>query len=179
MKDISLTTNAAVFNLERFDMDLRMYLRKHRDYRKLNEILLQVVAGLKELHELGYVHRDLKPENIVLTLDRPVRIALIYFDRSLPSTNLSHSGTRGTPTYQPENIKWHDGSVLWDLYSLACIAVECDMDRDVYFKLKDEEESKAAIKKHLANKASCRYLFELADIMVLNRKGYEEDPTLS
>ena len=130
MKDICLTTNAAVFNLERYDMDLRTYLRKHRDYRKLNEILLQVVAGLKELHDLGYVHRDLKPENIVLTLDRPIRVALIDFDRSLPKTNVSHSGTRGTPTYQPENIQWHDGSVLWDYYSIDCIIIECDMERD-------------------------------------------------
>ena len=140
-------------------MDLRIYLRKHRDHRKLNEILLQVVAGLKELHELGYVHRDLKPENIVLSLDRPIRVALIDFDRSLPITNTSHTGTRGTPTYQPEKLQWHDGSVRWDLYSLACIAVECDMERDVYFKLEYEEESKHAIKKHLANKDTCRYLF--------------------
>ena len=53
-------------------MDLRKYLQKHRDYRKLNEILLQVVAGLKELKRLGFVHRDLKPENIVLNLNRPL-----------------------------------------------------------------------------------------------------------
>ena len=131
MKDISLTTNAVVFNLEKYDMDLRIYLRKHRDHRKLNEILLQVVAGLKELHELGYVHRDLKPENIVLSLDRPIRVALIDFDRSLPITNTSHTGTRGTPTYQPEKYQWHDGSVRWDLYSFACIAVECDMEREI------------------------------------------------
>jgi serine/threonine protein kinase len=61
--------------------------------------LLQVVAGLKELHELGYIHRDLKPENIVLSLDRPLKVALIDFDRSLPKTMTCHTGTRGTPGY--------------------------------------------------------------------------------
>jgi hypothetical protein len=40
IKDVLLTTYAAVFVLERHTMDLREYLRKHRDYRKLNEILL-------------------------------------------------------------------------------------------------------------------------------------------
>jgi serine/threonine protein kinase len=86
-------------HIERYDMDLRTYLKKHRDYRKLNDILLQVVAGLQELHDLGFVHRDLKPDNIVLNLDKPIKVALIDFDRSLPRSNTSHTGTRGTPGY--------------------------------------------------------------------------------
>jgi serine/threonine protein kinase len=61
------------------------------------------------LHNLGYIHRDLKPENIVLSLDRPIRVALIDFDRSLPKTNVGHTGTRGTPSYEPEKTRWHDG----------------------------------------------------------------------
>jgi len=35
-----LTSYAVVFNITRYEMDLRTYLRKHRDYRKLNDILL-------------------------------------------------------------------------------------------------------------------------------------------
>ena len=119
-------------HLTRYDVDLRTYLKKHRDYRKLNEILLHVVAGLKELHDLGFVHRDLKPENIVLNLDKPLKVALIDFDRALPRTNTCHTGTRGTPGYQPDNAKWMDGDVLWDLYALVCIILECDMATDTY-----------------------------------------------
>jgi len=52
--------NSFYFELERYGMDLRKYLKKHRDHRKLNDILLQVIAGLKELHDLGFVQRDLK-----------------------------------------------------------------------------------------------------------------------
>ena len=137
-----------------------------------------MVAGLKELHGLGYVHRDLKPENIVLTLSRPIKVALIDFDRSLPKTNLCHTGIRGTPTYEPEKTRWFDGSYLWDYYALACIAVECDMERDAYFRLKTEEDAKAAIKKHVGNKGTCEHLFTLADRIVLNYKGYDEDPTI-
>ena len=77
-------------------MDLREYLRKHRDFRKLNEILLKVTAGLQELHRTGFVHRDLKPDNIVLNNDRPIKVA---FDRALPSLNTCSTGTRGTPGY--------------------------------------------------------------------------------
>ena len=136
-------------------MDLRTYLRKHRDYRKLNEILVQVVAGLKELHGLGYVHRDLKPENIVLSLSRQIKVALIDFDRSLPVTNNCSSGTRGTDTYQPLKSRWRDGFPLWDYYALACIVIECDMEKDAYFRLKTEEDAKAAIQKHVGNKEIC------------------------
>ena len=130
-------------------MDLRTYLKKNRDYRKLNEILLQVVFGLKELQSIGFVHRDLKPDNIVLTLDRPIRVALIDFDRSLPKTANRHTGTRGTPGYQPDDKRWQDGSKLWDIYALACIIVECDMPNDEYKRVKEEREGKSLINKHI------------------------------
>ena len=84
------------------------------------------------------MHRDLKPDNIVLTLDRPIKVALIDFERSLPKTHLCHTGIRGTPTYEPEKAGWHDGSYLWDYYALACIVVECDMEKDAYFRKKNE-----------------------------------------
>ncbi len=50
LNEISLTSYAVLFEIQKYDVDLRTYLRKHRDYRKLNEILIQVVAGIKELH---------------------------------------------------------------------------------------------------------------------------------
>ena len=124
------------------------------------------------------MHRNFKPDNIVLTLDRPIIVALIDFERSLPKTNLCHSGIRGTPTYEPEKAGWHDGSYLWDYYALACIVVECDMEKDAYFIKKNEFDSKAAIKKHVENKGTCEHLFELANRVILNYKGYDEDPSL-
>jgi len=99
LDEYAFTKYAFVMTIKRYDMDLRTYLRKHRDYRKLNEILLQVVAGLKELHALGFMHRDLKPENIVLDNERPIKVALVDFDRTLPTTNTCHNGARGTPGY--------------------------------------------------------------------------------
>jgi hypothetical protein len=90
------------------------------------------------------VHRDLKPDNIVLNL-KPLQVALIDFDRALPTKNTSHSGPRGTPGYQPDNAKWMDGDEMWDLYALVDIVVECDMGSDTYKKVQDERAGKTLI----------------------------------
>lgn len=145
-QDYFFTSYAFLIEIERYEMDLRTYLQKHRDYRKLNDILLQVVSGLEELHDLGFVHRDLKPENIVLNTKAPIKVALIDFDRSLPTSMTCHTGVRGTPGYQPESRRWMDGEPMWDLYALVCIIAECDMEKDLYKKAKDERAAKSLLK---------------------------------
>ena len=40
LRDVFLNKDCVVFEQKRYQMDLREYLRKHRDFRKLNEILL-------------------------------------------------------------------------------------------------------------------------------------------
>ena len=62
----------------------------------------------------------------------PIKVAIVDFDRSLPRTYNSRSGTRGTPGYEPEGGRYEDGSVEWDIYSLIAIKVECDMETDTY-----------------------------------------------
>ena len=52
------------------------------------------------------------------------------------------------------------------------------MEKDVYFRQKNEVSSKVAIKKHVEDKISSEHLFELADRVILNYKGYDEDPSL-
>jgi serine/threonine protein kinase len=47
--------------------------------------MLQVIKGVNELHQLGYVHRDLKPDNIVLNLE-PLEVRVIDFDASVIDT---------------------------------------------------------------------------------------------
>ena len=48
----------------------------------------------------------------------------------------------------------------------------------MYFRQKNEVSSKVAIKKHVEDKSTSEHLFELADIVILNYKGYDEDPSL-
>jgi serine/threonine protein kinase len=171
------TSYAFMFHIKRYEMDLRTYLIKHRDYRKLSEILLQVVAGLKELHGLGFVHRDLKPENIVLDNGHPIKVALIDFDRSLPITSTCKTGTRGTPGYQPDNAQWFDGDVMWDIYSLVCIIAECDMEKDLYKKAKDERGAKSMLRKHIEAKSTDINISEIVHQVLLDYKGLD-DPSL-
>ena len=168
LDETRLTSYAVLFNYRRYDMDLRAYLRKHRDYRKLPEILLQVVAGLKELRRLGYVHRDLKPENIVLNLKRPIEVAIIDFDRSLPAINTCLTGTRGTAGYEPDQSNWFDGSVMWDMYALVCIVVDCDMPIDEFMKASDSREAEGLIKKHVKKPDTCKLIYDLAQRVVLS-----------
>ena len=52
------------------------------------------------------------------------------------------------------------------------------MEKDVYFRQKNEVSSKAAIKKNVEEKNTSEHLFELADRVILNYKGYDEDPSL-
>ena len=126
---------------------------------------------------MGFVHRDLKPENIVLNLDRPILVALIDFDRALPRTNTCHTGSRGTPGYQPDHSKLFDGDATRDLYSLVVIIAECDMGQNEYMKVKDERGGKEAIKKHLKSQGVCKQLTQLAESVIFEQV-WHEPPTL-
>jgi serine/threonine-protein kinase ULK/ATG1 len=50
--------------------DLRRYLRyfKRFDERAVQYFMMQVLNGLKELHEKKIIHHDLKPENVLVEL---------------------------------------------------------------------------------------------------------------
>ena len=127
-----------------------------------------MVAGLKELHSLGFVHRDLKPENIVINNERPPKVALIDFDRSLPTSNTCRTGERGTPGYMPDGARFDDGDICLDVYALAAIIVECDMEKDTYVRIADERAGRVLIKKHIEDKGTCAIIAELAKKTVLD-----------
>ena len=122
-----------------------------------------MVARLHELHNLGFVHSDLKPKNIVLNDTRPIKVALIDFDRLLPRTNKSRYGTKGTPGYEPDSVKFEDGRTQWDIYSLVAIIVECDMESDAYKRVAEGRAGQSIIKKHCEAKGTCKELIDLAN----------------
>jgi serine/threonine protein kinase len=67
--------------------NLYTFIKKQKENR-LDESLtrkyfLQILQGLKAIHENNYVHRDLKPENILMTKDDTLKIADFGLSKSL------------------------------------------------------------------------------------------------
>ena len=50
---------------------------------KSTRFCLKVIAGLKELHDLGFLQRDFNSEKIVIGQEKPIKVAFIDNDGSL------------------------------------------------------------------------------------------------
>ena len=154
---IAMGIDFVVLAMPVYEMTLREYLRKHRESRSLNRILLQVCEGLKQLWDCNYVHRDLKPENIMLNL-KPLQVRLIDFNRSQLRTVQTMGNLRGTEGYFPDVSYLRDGSTIWDRYALAAIILECDMERDGYLGVNTEKETRFVVNKYMQNPECCEHI---------------------
>lgn len=98
-------------------------------FKRIVDVLVQVLAGLGEAHELGIIHRDLKPENIVL---EPMRkagdfVKVVDFGlakmREVPSSHITSPGiVCGTPDYMsPEQGRGDPIDGRSDLYTCGVL----------------------------------------------------------
>lgn len=91
--------------------------------------LFQILAGLEEIHRLGYKHRDLKPQNVLKfdDVDGPVYalsdFGLMAVGEDATSTLTMSGMGGGTPLYQaPEcAINFKKASERSDIYSFGAI----------------------------------------------------------
>ena len=98
-------------------------------------IVVQIASALDHAHSRGLVHRDVKPANVLLSGEPAPHCYLCDFGLSTfgtaSSTDLAGLTTStgeltGTVDYMaPERIAGNDAVPASDLYSLACLAVEC------------------------------------------------------
>ena len=96
------------------------------DALRLSPFVVQVLRGLKYLHDNGYVHRDIKSDNILLGPSGEVKIADFGFCAEMTGGMGSrHRSVVGTPYWMaPEVIRGQEYDNKVDIWSTGIMAVE-------------------------------------------------------
>lgn len=92
--------------------------------RRIWTILIQILFGLKALHEKKFIHRDLKSANVFLCKGNIAKIGDFNVAKRLKTTSFLQSQT-GTPYYAAPEI-WLEKpyDMRSDIWSLGCIVYE-------------------------------------------------------
>ena len=86
-------------------------------------VLIQVVKGLKSLHDLQILHRDMKSANIFLYKDNTAKLGDLNVSK-VAKKGLLYTQT-GTPYYaSPEVWKDQPYDLKSDIWSLGCVIYE-------------------------------------------------------
>ena len=109
--------------------DLLQFIEKSKKNRtKLNEkqiwhFFVQIVRGLKTLHDLKICHRDIKCANLFLTKDGMIKLGDLNVSK-VAKKGLMHTQT-GTPYYASPEV-WMDKPYdnRSDIWSLGCVLYE-------------------------------------------------------
>ena len=119
---------------DRGDLENRIKEQKEKGiYFNENDIwniFIQIVKGLKSLHDMGIIHRDIKSSNIFLFSDGKAKLGDLNVCKILSKDILGHTQT-GTPAYaapevwmeKPYGFKsdiWSLGCVLYEMVTLKC-----------------------------------------------------------
>ena len=126
---------------------------------------IQIIRGLKALHDKKILHRDLKSANIFLTKENnQCKIGDLNVSKVMKEKNLIN-GQIGTPTYSSPEI-WQNKpySFKSDLWSVGCIIYEMCCLRPP-FKGKNFEELCDSICNGKIEKISSRYSEDLWNVV--------------
>jgi len=108
-------------------------------YQKINELkstmrnmserdiwfnFIQIVRGLKAIHEMNVMHRDLKCANVFMNRDGTIKLGDMNVSKVANNKGLNFTQT-GTPYYASPEI-WLDKSydIKSDIWSLGCVTYE-------------------------------------------------------
>ena len=98
-------------------------IRKHFDEQTVWSLFIQMILGLKELHDLKIVHRDIKCANIFLTKKGDLKLGDLNVSKVAKRGMLSTQ--TGTPYYaSPEVWKDKPYNQKSDIWSLGCVLYE-------------------------------------------------------
>ena len=109
--------------------DLYQKIKENRKSQILFEesdiwrIFIQLVKGLKALHELNILHRDLKSANVFLMKDGSVKLGDLNVSKVFRK-NMGYTQT-GTPYYASPEV-WNDKpyDTKSDIWSMGCVLYE-------------------------------------------------------
>ena len=109
--------------------DLYQKIKENRKTQRLFEesdiwrIFIQLVKGLKALHELNILHRDLKSANVFLMKDGSVKLGDLNVSK-VARKGMGYTQT-GTPYYASPEV-WNDKpyDTKSDIWSLGCVLYE-------------------------------------------------------
>ena len=114
------------------DSDLKKFINSYKDKDQLieekiiNDIVLQICLGLKEIHKYRLIHRDLKPDNIFINNNNhKIKIGDFSVSRVL-NTHKQYSVSQvGKLHYlAPEMLDGKEYNQKVDIYGLGCIIHE-------------------------------------------------------
>ena len=108
-------------------------------YQKINELkstmrtmserdiwfnFIQIVRGLKAMHEMNVMHRDLKCANVFMNRDGTIKLGDMNVSKVANNKGLNFTQT-GTPYYASPEI-WLDKpyDIKSDIWSLGCVIYE-------------------------------------------------------
>lgn len=88
------------------------------------KVFIQVVRGLKALHDLKIMHRDLKSANVFLNADLTAKLGDMNVSKVANKKGLNYTQT-GTPYYASPEV-WRDEpyDCKSDIWSLGCVLYE-------------------------------------------------------
>lgn len=105
----------------------------HIDERDLVEWLIQLVDGLKYIHEKNIIHRDLKPSNILLDNHGNIKIGDFGISRVMTATLALAVTAVGTPQYMsPEMCENKPYTFKSDIWALGCVLYEMATLRNAF-----------------------------------------------
>ena len=95
---------------------------------EVTRLLADVLSGLEEVHEAGYVHRDLKPGNLIVRPDG--RMVILDFGAARQAVGQRSKSITSilTPGYAPieqYDTKAEDVGPWSDIYALGMVAYRC------------------------------------------------------
>ena len=140
------------------------------------KIFIQMVKGLKSLHDLNIMHRDLKSANIFLFSDGTAKIGDLNVSK-VANKGVGYTQT-GTPYYaSPEVWKDQPYDIKSDIWSLGCVTFEMLALRPP-FRAENMDKLYNKVIKGEYGKISERYSDDIKEIIKLLLKvNPKERPT--